>query len=236
MKLLAVETSSKTASVALVSEEKLLGEFTVQTQFTHSQSLMPMVDQMLKQAGVSISEIDGFAASMGPGSYTGLRIGIAAVKAFGFALNKPVYGVETLMAMLDQAKEKKGILLALVDARRDRVYIAGIQRDGRGERVVLPQQAMEVEDLIAWISEQSEPVYLMGEGAVRYREAFKAAEPTPHFLSGRYATPTARTIAWQALERLESGELADPDQLVPCYLAKTQAERELEERRKKDEN
>ncbi len=236
MKLLAVETSSKTASVALVSEEKLLGEFTVQTKFTHSQSLLPMVDQMLKQAGVSITEIDGFAASMGPGSYTGLRIGIAAVKAFGFALNKPVYGVETLMAMIDQANEKMGILLALVDARRNRVYVAGIQRDCNGERVVLPQQAMEVEYLIAWIAEQSEPVYLMGEGAVRYQEELQTAQPSPQFLSARYATPTARTIAWQAFERLKRGEVADPDQLVPSYLAKTQAERELEERRNKDEN
>lgn len=236
MKLLAVETSSKTASVALVSEEKLLGEFTVQTKFTHSQSLLPMVDQMLKQAGVTIAEIDGFAASVGPGSYTGLRIGIAAVKAFGFALNKPVYGVETLMAMIDQAKEKMGILLALVDARRDRVYVAGIQRDEKGERVVLPQQAMEVEHLLTWIAEQSGPVYLMGEGAVRYQKELQTIQPTPQFLSARYATPTARTIAWQAIERLKDGELADPDQLVPCYLAKTQAERELEERRNKDEN
>lgn len=236
MKLLAVETSSKTASVALVSEEKLLGEFTVQTKFTHSQSLLPMVDQMLKQAGVSITEIDGFAASVGPGSYTGLRIGIAAVKAFGFALNKPVYGVGTLMAMIDQAKEKMGILLALVDARRDRVYVAGIQRDDNGEQVVLPQQAMEVGHLLAWIAEQSEPVYLMGEGAVRYRKELMTVQPTPQFLSARYATPTARTIAWQAYERLKHGEAADPDQLVPSYLAKTQAERELEERRNKDEN
>jgi tRNA threonylcarbamoyl adenosine modification protein YeaZ len=236
MKLLAVDTSSKTASVALVSEEKLLGEFTVQTKFTHSQSLMPMVDQMLKQAGVSISEIDGFAASMGPGSYTGLRIGIAAVKAFGFALNKPVYGVETLMAMTDQVKEKMGIVLALVDARRDRVYVAGIQRDDQGERVVLPQQAMAIVDLIRWIGEQAEPVYLMGEGAMRYQEELNTIQPVPNFLSKQYMTPTARTIAWQALDRLIAGEAADPDRLVPCYLAKTQAERELEERRSKDEN
>ncbi|BES64624.1 tRNA (adenosine(37)-N6)-threonylcarbamoyltransferase complex dimerization subunit type 1 TsaB [Gottschalkiaceae bacterium SANA] len=236
MKLLAVDTSSKTASVALVSEEKLLGEFTVQTKFTHSQSLMPMVDQMLKQAGVSITEIDGFAASMGPGSYTGLRIGIAAVKAFGFALNKPVYGVETLMAMTDQAKDKMGIILALIDARRDRVYVAGIQRDAQGERVVLPQQAMAIEDLIRWIDEQTDPVYLLGEGTMRYYEELNTAQPVPNFLSKRYMTPTARTIAWLALDRLMAGEVADPDRLIPCYLAKTQAERELEERRKKDEN
>ena len=236
MKLLAVETSSKTSSVALVSEEKLLGEFTVETKFTHSQSLMPMLDQMLKQAGVSITEIDGFAASMGPGSYTGLRIGMAAVKAFGLALNKPVYGVETLMAMLDQAKEKMGIVLTLVDARRDRVYLAGVHRDAQGEHVVLPQQVMAVADLVTWISKQTQGVYLMGEGAVRYQEELMTAHPAPNFLSRRYATPTARTIAWQALQRLEAGESADPDMLVPSYLAKTQAERELEERREKNED
>jgi len=236
MIVLAVETATKTASVALVSEDRLLGEFTVQTQFTHSQSMMPMLDQMLKQAGISIEEVDGFAASIGPGSYTGLRIGIAAVKTFGFALDKPVYGIETLPAMIDQAQWLEGTILAMMDARRNRVYVAGVRQQGSKKELVLPQQAMEIQDLVAWMDAQEGPLYLMGDGADKYKDALESGSCTPEFLSGEFATPTARTIAWRALERLKREETGDPDRLVPCYLAKTQAERALEERRKKNEN
>lgn len=236
MKLLAVETATKTASVALVSEDRLLGEFTVQTQFTHSQSMMPMLDQLLQQAGISIDEVDGFAASIGPGSYTGLRIGISAVKTFGFALNKPVYGVETLPAMIDQVQGMDGTILAMMDARRNRVYVSGIKQAGDLRELVLPQQAMEVGELVAWMDSHDGKLILMGDGAEKYKEALQAGEKDLIFLSGAFATPTARTIAWRGLEQLLSGADGDPDHLIPCYLAKTQAERELEERRKNDEN
>jgi len=236
MIVLAVETATKTASVALVSENRLLGEFTVQTQFTHSQSMMPMLDQMLKQAGISIEQVDGFAASIGPGSYTGLRIGIAAVKTFGFALNKPVYGVETLPAMIDQTPWLQGTILAMMDARRNRVYVAGVKQDGDSKELVLEQQAMEINDLVAWMDSQEGPLYLMGDGAEKYKESLQEGTKKLVFLHGEYATPTARTIAWRGLEMLKREEPGDPDEVVPAYLAKTQAERELEERRKKNGN
>jgi tRNA threonylcarbamoyladenosine biosynthesis protein TsaB len=198
--------------------------------------MMPMLDQLLKRAGVTIDEVDGFAASIGPGSYTGLRIGISAVKTFGFALNKPVYGIETLPAMIDQAFGLEGIVLAMMDARRNRVYVAGVRKGREDRSLVLEQQAMAIPDLIAWIKEQTEPVYVMGDGAEKYEESLKEAAQQVVFLPRGLATPTARTIAWRGLEKLMVGEVGDPDALVPAYLAKTQAERELEERRKNDGN
>lgn len=236
MIVLAVETATKTASVALVSDDRLLGEFTVQTQFTHSQSMMPMLDQMLKQAGISIEEVDGFAASIGPGSYTGLRIGIAAVKTFGFALNKPVYGIETLPAMIDQVMWLEGTILAMMDARRNRVYVAGVRQHGEQKELVLTQQAMEISELVDWMDQQDGPIYLMGDGAEKYSDALQSGTSRPVFLPGAFATPTARTVAWRGMELLKRQEPGDPDVLVPCYLAKTQAERELEERRRKNES
>ena len=122
MKVLAVDSSAKSASVCVIEDEKILGEFFINTKLTHSETLMPMISSLLKNARIDINSIDVVAISSGPGSFTGVRIGIAAVKGMSFALNKPCVGVSTLEAMAYNFKGSNCIISAVMDARRDQVY------------------------------------------------------------------------------------------------------------------
>ena len=147
MTLLGIDTSGKTASVALCTEDKVLAQTTVYTSLTHSQVILPLCNDVLKNAGVELSDVDGIAVAMGPGSYTGLRIGISAVKAICFAQNKPCIGISTLEGLANNVSLHKGKICAVMTARLDLVYCALFESDGCKVKRLTNDEILSIDDL-----------------------------------------------------------------------------------------
>lgn len=235
MKILGIDTSGGALSVALLDGGHLRAEYLVNHGLTHSQRLMPLVDTLLRDAGVSLAEIDAFAAAKGPGSFTGLRIGVASVKALGFTENKPVVGVNTLEALCYNLPGADGFICPMLDARNKQVFTAVYRwTDGAPETVLAPQ-GVAVETLCATLKDHHETIWLLGDGADVYGETLCEA------LGGRVQIappglrlPRAASVAWAAKRALDAGENADGKLLKPEYLRKSQAEQEKERREKQE--
>ncbi len=232
MKILAIDTSGGALSAALLDGDRLKAEYLVNHGLTHSQRLMPLLDTMLKDCGIGLADIDAFAVAKGPGSFTGLRIGVASVKALGFAENKPVVGVNTLEALCYHLPGAD-VICPLLDARNRQAFAAIYCRTDGAPEELLPPQAVTVDALCDRLKELERPVFLLGDGAAVYRETLaerlgSAARFAPPHLS----LPRASSVAWAAKRALEAGEAADGKLLKPEYLRKSQAEQEKERREK----
>ena len=166
MKILALDSSAVSASAAVLDDDKVLGEFFINTKQTHSQTLMPMVQQVLIQTKTSLEEMDLFAVSAGPGSFTGVRIGVACVKGMAFAQNKPCIGVSTLEAMAYPLSMLNGIICAVMDARCQQVYHALFRVNGIEVERICDDCAVAISDLAESLQQYSnETIYLVGDGA-----------------------------------------------------------------------
>lgn len=231
MTILAMDTSSKAASCALLRQGELRGEFFLNAGLTHSQTIMPMVDHLLKTAGAELGSVDLFAVSTGPGSFTGLRIGISAVKGMAFACGKPCASVSTLEALAANLWGYPGYILPAMDARRSQVYTALFRCEDGPPRRLWEDCALPVEELGERLFRLDGPVTLVGDGAELCRRSLgerfprlKAAAPTLlHQRAGGVAMVAAR---------LSQEEWTDAAELSPAYLRLPQAERERMEREK----
>ena len=225
MNILAMDTSSLTATVAVLTDEKLLGEFSVSNKLTHSQTIMPMTDTLLKTASMTLDDIDVFAVSVGPGSFTGLRIGMATVKTFAQALDKPIIGVSSLAAVAHSFSFTDYLVCPIMDARRSEVYNAIYKN---GEECVSPR-ALHIDELLEEIKD--EKVIFAGDGVLVHSDKLKVKEnwsiAPEHLL-----LPKASSLAYEALKRAKSNDFDDLYTLNPVYLRKSQAEREREEKLK----
>ncbi len=221
MKLLSVDSAGKTAAVALTEGGMVLAEGFADAGLTHSQMLLPLVDETLKKAGASIKEVEAFAVTNGPGSFTGLRIGSALVK--GMALGRPCYPVPTLMALACNERASGRAAISLLDARRNQVYMGGYAFDAAGKPVcVITDRACAAEEAIALIRALDTDVILLGDGAyllAEYADGEKIVMSQKNHILGE-------SIAYAA------GFLApvEPARLIPVYLRLSQAEREKKER------
>ena len=165
MLILAFESSAKAASVALVRDGRLLGQSTQISALTHSRTLLPMAEDLLKNCELKVSDVDLFAVAQGPGSFTGIRIGVSTVKGLSWAADKPCVGVSTLEALSWHGLAAGGILCPVMDARRSQVYNALFEmRDGRPVRLT-EDRAIALEQLAGELSALGAPVFLMGDGA-----------------------------------------------------------------------
>lgn len=219
-----MDSSASPASAAVVEEGKLLGRFQLNTGFTHSQTLMPMVNSLLAATGLQMRDVDKLAVSAGPGSFTGVRIGVATVKGLCFPDNKPCIGVSTLEAMAYNFLEEEAVVFALMDARREQVYNA-VFRIFKGEVFRLtPDRACAIEDLKADIRQRAnEKIIFAGDGAALCYNKLKdfckhivlAAENV------RYQDAFGVAMASLSKKEIPAGEL------MPIYLRLPQAEREL---------
>ncbi|MDD6483669.1 MAG: tRNA (adenosine(37)-N6)-threonylcarbamoyltransferase complex dimerization subunit type 1 TsaB [Clostridiales bacterium] len=232
MKVLAIDTSSNVASAAVVEDGRLLGEYILNHKKTHSQKIMPMIDALLCDLELDVKDIDLFAAANGPGSFTGLRIGVAAVKGLAHALNKPVVGISTLAGLAYNLPYAEHIIVPIMDARRNNVYTASYIWD-EGFREIGEPEAMSIEECIDACSDFLDTIFV-GDGVRAYGEYITSRLGT-HAL---FAPPSAMeqrasSIAMLALEKAKKGETEDYKSLRPFYLRKSQAERELEEKEKK---
>jgi len=227
MNILALDTSSRAASCALLRGGTLAGEFFANTGLTHSQTAMPMVEALLRQTGASLRDIDIYAVSTGPGSFTGLRIGIASVKGMACAAGKPCAGVSTLEVLALGTAFFNGYIAPVMDARRDQVYTALFRQDGGEfpERVSQDTaiSIRELEDILAPLAPA--PVLLVGDGAVLCRDALGHLSHI-RLAPERIRHQRAACVAVVAAAMAERGELVSADALAPGYLRLPQAERE----------
>ncbi|MBD5137752.1 MAG: tRNA (adenosine(37)-N6)-threonylcarbamoyltransferase complex dimerization subunit type 1 TsaB, partial [Ruminococcus sp.] len=176
--LLGIDTSGKTASAAVCTENSVLAQTTVYTKLTHSQVILPICKDVLKSAGLTLSDVDAIAAAAGPGSYTGLRIGIAAVKAMCFALDKPCIGISTLEALAYNVSLHKGIICAVMAARLDLVYCAVFRSDGRSIARLSEDEILPIDELIKRLEAFNEDVVTVGDAAEKLAgEKFMTAPP-----------------------------------------------------------
>lgn len=222
MKILAVETSSNVASVAVLSDGVLLGEYTVNKKHTHSETLMPMVDRLLSDLELSVSEIDLFAASVGPGSYTGLRIGVATVTGLASALDKKVIGVGTLEAMAYRLPHAEHLITPIMDARRGRVYTATyIWEDGE-LRVLSEPDVVMIEDCISDCGNLLDTIFT-GDAVTIYKEQI-TNELSDHafFATESNVLPSAASVAALAYKKCDEAVL--PYELAPVYIGRSQVD------------
>ena len=226
MLILAFETSAKAGSVALHDGQKLLSESYQNTGLTHSQTLMSMAEDMIKSCGYTPQDITAVAVAAGPGSFTGVRIGVAAAKGFAWGAQLPCYGVSTLEAMALNLGIHDGYVLPVMDARRSQVYNALFRaKDGALERIC-DDRAISLDDLVNEIKNLEKPIFLVGDGSVLCYNALKQEVPSlvlppEHCMHQRAAGVALAGIAMQA-----AGASGDGASLQPNYLRLSQAERE----------
>lgn len=165
MRILAFESSAKAASVALIQDGVLLAESFQNNGKTHSATLMPMAKQVLEDCGITAADLDAVAVAKGPGSFTGVRIGVAAAKGLAWGAEKPVCGVSTLEGMANQMAMLSGIICPVMDARRSQVYNALFQSDGKNLQRLTPDRAISMEELKKDLETCEKSIFLVGDGA-----------------------------------------------------------------------
>lgn len=235
MLLLAFETSAKAVGVALHDGKTLLAESYQNTGLTHSQTLMLMAQQLLSSCQKSPADVTHLAVAAGPGSFTGVRIGVAAAKGFGWGAELPVYGVSTLESMALGLGIEEGYLCACMDARRSQVYNALFRaRDGVLERVC-EDRALSLEELGSELAALNGPIYLVGDGSRLTWNTLSGQIPALVLPPEHRMHQRACGVALAALRAIERGETGDGNALTPNYLRLSQAERERLERQNKGE-
>ena len=233
MKILAFETSAKAASVALLEKGKLLGESYQNTGLTHSQTLMVMAEDLLKTCNLTARDVEAVAVAAGPGSFTGVRIGVAAAKGFAWGAELPCYGVSTLEAMARNLGVYQGYVVPAMDARRSQVYTAIFHAEKGALSRVEADMAISLEELKEKIKNLAEPVFLVGDGALLcyntlLEEVPGLVLPPEHRMHQR-----AAGVALVAQVMIDAGDPGNGAELTPNYLRLSQAERERAARENK---
>ena len=225
MKILAVDTATKSCSVGIVDKDALLVELILSTGQTHSKHLTEMIDRAIGLSGLTISALDGFAVTMGPGSFTGLRIGISSVKGLVVGTGKPLVGVSTLDALAMQAAFSSHLVCPLLDARKGEVYFSryrfvdGTLKKELVEGVYAPLKV--VDDI-------NEPCLFIGDGALLYKNAIiRKMGKLAHFVPPGQNAIRASTVAYIAMDRFVKKETDDVAHFVPHYIRKSDAEKNL---------
>jgi tRNA threonylcarbamoyladenosine biosynthesis protein TsaB len=222
MRILAVDTATKSCSVAVTEKGSLTAELTTVTAQTHSKHLLNMIRSVIKAAGIAISDLDGFAVTVGPGSFTGLRIGISSVKGFAVALDKPAVGVSSLDALAQQAAPSSYLVCSLLDARKDEVYFCTYRINQ--ERLIKEKEEMVVSPDEA-LKDINQPCIFVGSGAQLYREVIKARlGKMAYFAPQSQNIIRASTVAYLSLKKFENDDTNEVGGLTPHYIRKSDAE------------
>ncbi len=230
MKILGIESSSLVASVAVVTDDVLTAEYTVNFKKTHSQTLLPMIDQVADMLDLDLNTLDAVAAAGGPGSFTGLRIGCATAKGLGLALKKPLIHVPTLEAMAYNLWGSSALVCPIMDARRNQVY-TGLYHVRHGIEAVKEQSPMDMRELADYLNGRGEPVIFLGDGVSVYRSLIEEEMKIPYeFAPAANNRQRGASVAALGMEYYKKGMTVDAAQFAPDYLRKSQAEREREEK------
>ncbi|HJC50034.1 MAG TPA: tRNA (adenosine(37)-N6)-threonylcarbamoyltransferase complex dimerization subunit type 1 TsaB [Candidatus Anaerostipes avistercoris] len=231
MKLLVLDSSGLVASVALLEDERLIAEYTTGNKLTHSQTLLPMLDEIIRRTTFDMEDVDAIAVAMGPGSFTGLRIGAATAKGLGLALDKPVIPVPTVDGLAYQLFGVSSLICPMMDARRKQVYTGFYRFHGDQMEVVKEQCAQSVQDTLEQLKAYGEPVIFLGDGVPVYRKEIEEAMGADAVFAPAHANrQRAGAVGALAEVYYRKGIWQSADAFAPEYLRKSQAEREREER------
>ena len=230
MLILAFETSAKAASTALLEDGRLLAESYQNTGLTHSQTIMVMAEDLLKQCGKRVPDVTAVAVASGPGSFTGIRIGVAAAKGFAWGAELPCVGVSTLAAMAVGLGIWQGYVCPVMDARRSQVYNALFHVDCGKYTRIRDDRAISLLELGEDVKNLSEPIFLVGDGSVLCYNALSEMVPGLVLPPEHRLHQRAAGVALEAERMLKSGGSFPGEALVPNYLRLSQAERERNER------
>lgn len=223
MQILAIETSAKAASTALVADGVLKAEYFQNSGQTHSRTLLKLVQDMLQNCDTPVTALDAVACAIGPGSFTGVRIGLAAAKGLCWGADLPLYGVSTLAAMAYGAGLPDGLICPVMDARRSQVYTTLFCAEGGKLRRLAEDQAIALADWATQLRAYAQPIWLVGDGAALAAEALAGAGLSLHLAPEHLRQQRAAGVA---LAALAEGTVQDAAYITPNYLRLPQAERE----------
>ena len=232
MLILAFETTAKAGSVALLEENRLLGESYQNTGLTHSQTLMVMAEDLLKQCGKQIADVTHVAVAEGPGSFTGIRIGVAAAKGFSWGAQLPCYGVSTLESMALTLGAWQGYVCPVMDARRSQVYNALFYVNHGVMERVREDRAIALADLAQELIALDEPIFLVGDGSSLTHKTLSGQIPELVLPPEHRMHQRASGVALAAANKIAAGDPGDAAAMTPNYLRLSQAERERMEKEK----
>lgn len=223
MKILAIDSSSTPASIAVTDGEYPIGEFTINIKRTHSEKLLPLVDSLLDAIGLRAADIDAFAVSIGPGSFTGLRIGMSAAKLMAQTLGKPLIGVKTLETLAENVSVFDGYIAPVIDARNNTVYTALYDNAQGNLSEVYEAQALELEALCGRLCKLEKRVLICGE-YMKYRAEFETRISDACFAPVHLSCQNAVSCAVLAYRQYVKGDVTLPEDIVPLYVREAQAE------------
>ena len=235
VKILAIESSGLVASAAIATETTLLAEYTVNFKKTHSQTLLPMVEEIVSMLGIDLKELDAIAVAQGPGSFTGLRIGCATAKGLGLALNKPIIPVPTTQGIAVNVYGTEGILCPLMDAKRNQVYTGLYRYNKDGFIVVEDQMAISIDEIVEKVNKLGEAVTYLGDGVEVFASLLSEKTIVPFSFAPMHCSKQrAGALAMRAIQLYHAGIVQTAAEHEPNYLRLSQAERELKEKQKKE--
>lgn len=231
MKILALDSSGLVASLAIVTEEAMLAEYTINYKKTHSQTLLPMLDEIIKMLELDVKEIDAIAVAAGPGSFTGLRIGSATAKGLGLAIGKPIVAVPTLDGLAYNLFGSDKLICPLMDARRNQVYTGLYEFIGDEFHIVKQQMAVEVEDILEEINRIGREVIFLGDGTAVYKELVEENTKVKYqFAPIHLNRQRAGAVGALGIRMYRNNQVESAAQHEPVYLRLSQAERERAEK------
>ena len=233
MKILGLDSSGLVASVAIVEDNDLKGEYTVNYKKTHSQTLLPMLDEVAKMIELDLNSIDAIAVSGGPGSFTGLRIGSATAKGLGLALGKPLIHIPTVDALAYNLAGNRDIICPLMDARRNQTYTGLYEFTEDGMNILVESCAVGIEEILEKINEYGRPVVFLGDGVPVFRAIIEEKCRVPYsYAPAHLNRQRAGAVGVLGMEYYKQGKYQSAAEHKPDYLRLSQAERERLEKEK----
>lgn len=233
MRILAIDSSSMVATVAITTDGILNAEYTINHKKTHSQTLLPMIAEIVKMIEIDMDSIDAIAITGGPGSYTGLRIGSATAKGIGLALNKPIINVPTMDALAYNLYSSRYVICPIMDARRGQVYTGIYKFDETEMKTIKPQCIMMIDELIKELDTIKEPVMFLGDGVDVHKQLIDDTMGTKHYYApASMNRHKASTLSSIAETYYKNGKMETAKEHKPEYLRLSQAERELKAKMK----
>ncbi|GIM29170.1 tRNA (adenosine(37)-N6)-threonylcarbamoyltransferase complex dimerization subunit type 1 TsaB [Clostridium polyendosporum] len=230
MIVLSVDSSSSAATVALVSEESILGEITLNHKKQHSILLMPMIDSLLKYNELSLGDIDGFVISKGPGSFTGLRIGMATIKGLSLGSNKPCISISNLDGLAYNVFPFEGIICPIMDALRNNVYTCIYKNEEDNLKPLTEYMVISLDELIDIIKKQGEKVIFVGDGTEKHRDYLNSHLQNATFAPYHLNYTRASSLGELGVKQFSKGISDNINISAPLYLRKSQAEREYDKK------
>lgn len=233
MKILALDSSGLVASVAVMEDDTMLAEYTMNYKKTHSQTLLPMLDEMAKMIELDLDTIDAVAVAGGPGSFTGLRIGSATAKGLGLALKKPIISIPTVDGLAYNLCGTEKLVCPLMDARRNQVYTGIYEFEGNELKIIEPQMASDLAEIAEKINGLGREVIFLGDGCPVYAEKLAELVKVPYtYAAPHMSRQRAGALAALAIRYGEAGRMETAAEHEPDYLRLSQAERERAEKEK----